>query len=103
MALKVGESIAATGTLTQNTDSTLTFSSPVSIMRMENNTASLIYWKINGAISGGATPTDYDGILQPNSSYETFNESIDISTIHVINVGATIGPLPDNAFVAVGW
>lgn len=102
MAIKTGTSIAATGTLTQDTDSTLTFSQTVHFVRMINNTASLIYFKINGAITGGATPTIYDGIIRANSSVEIFDESIDISNIHVVNKGAT-QTLPHNNFCFVGW
>ena len=101
MALKTGTSIAATGTLTQNTISTLTFGSTITLLRMINNTANDIYFKFNGALVGGA-PTIYDGILLANSSYEILDESISIDTISVYTAEAT-HTLPRNEYSFVGW
>lgn len=102
VALKTGTSIAATGTLTSGTDSTLTFSSNVTVVRVENNTSGVVYLKLNGAMSG-TPPTGYDYLLPSGSSMQLMNEEIEISTIHAYKVSAGNITLPNNEFVAVGW
>lgn len=103
LAIKTGISIAATGTLTNDTDSTLTFSSNVTVVVIENNNAGLTYVRINGAIVGDATPTVYDFIMQANSRKEFLAEEFDISTLHVVRKQAGNITLPNNEFSAVGW
>jgi hypothetical protein len=102
VALKVGTSIAATGTVTQNTDSALSFASNVTVLRLVNNTGAVLYVRLNGATTGGNPPTTYDYRMANGDSLELMNEEIEISQVNVLSTIATFS-LPDNQLVCVGW
>jgi hypothetical protein len=102
VALKIGTSIAATGTVTQNTDSTLTFASAVTVLRLVNNTGAVLYVRLNGATTGGNPPTTYDYRMANGTSLELMNEEIEITQVNVLSTVATFS-LPDNKLVCVGW
>jgi hypothetical protein len=105
VAIKTGQSVAATGTITGQVDSTLTFPSTVTFLMVENNTGVVVYIKINGAMTG-TPPTGYDYRLEASgikSRLELVNEEISISNIHVYKDSAGNITLPANTFVAVGW
>tara|TARA_Y100000310_G_scaffold261907_1_gene271436 strand:+ start:3932 stop:4828 length:897 start_codon:yes stop_codon:yes gene_type:complete len=101
LAIKTGESIATTGNVTLDTDSTLTFASAVTILMIVNNTSSKIYFKKNGAMNAGTSPNDYDFILEAGQTYFQSDEEIEVNTIHVVSpVSIT---MPDNTLVVKGW
>ncbi len=102
LAIKTGTSIAATGTITADADSTLTFASAVTSCIITNNTAEVIYIKLNGAMSG-TPPTGWDYLIPANSKVEIIEEQFQISTLHVYKELAGNITLPDNEFSAVGW
>jgi len=107
VALKSGTSIGATGTLIEDADSTLTFASVVTLLRIENNDIAnnrTVYIKLNGAMSG-TPPTSYDFIVKAGQAINLFNDEIEISTVHAYLVAGAGGniTLPDNLFVCVGW
>jgi hypothetical protein len=102
MAIKTGVSIAATGTITGQTDSTLSFSQTINFIRVINNTGAPVYVKFNGAMTGGP-PTGYDYLLANTEEFELFDETLDISNIHVYKDSVGNITLPANTFVAIGW
>ena len=100
LAIKSGESIGATGSVTANTASTLSFASQVTICTIHNNTGQPVYIKLNGALTG-SPPENYDFILLDGQSYFQSDEEIAINTISVY-VNATI-TMPSNTLVVRGW
>lgn len=101
VAIKTGASISATGTYTQNADSTLTFASNVTVLQIHNNTGVALYVRLNAAMSGNP-PNDYDFRLPDGGSLFIDNEAVEISTVHVFG-SATGFTLPDNRLVCKGW
>ena len=101
LAIKSGESIGATGVITPNTPSTLSFASQVTICTIHNNTGQPVYIKLNGALSG-TPPENYDFILLDGQSYFQSDEEIAINTISVY-VNVSIASMPNNALVVRGW
>ena len=75
LAIKSGESIGATGSITANTASTLSFASQVTICTIHNNTGQPLYVKLNGVLVG-SPPTNYDFILLDGQSYLQSDEEI---------------------------
>ena len=100
LAIKSGESIGATGSITANTASTLSFVSQVTICTIHNNTGQPLYVKLNGVLVG-TPPTNYDFILLDGQSYLQSDEEIAINTVGVY-VNATI-TMPSNTIVVRGW
>ena len=100
LAIKSGESIGATGSITANTASTLSFASQVTICTIHNNTGQPLYVKLNGVLVG-TPPTNYDFILLDGQSYLQSDEEIAINTVGVY-VNATI-TMPSNTIVVRGW
>ena len=104
LAIKTGASIAATGTATTQTDSTLTFASAVTIVSIENNTGGVLYVKLNEAVTGaGAAPTGYDFRMADGSRVFLNNEEVSVATVHVIKISAGNITLPHNELVCMGW
>ena len=100
LAIKSGESIGATGSITANTASTLSFASQVTICTIHNNTGQPLYVKLNGVLAG-TPPTNYDFIILDGQSYLQSDEEIAINTVGVY-VNATI-TMPSNTIVVRGW
>tara|TARA_Y100000310_G_C20684585_1_gene818142 strand:+ start:922 stop:1845 length:924 start_codon:yes stop_codon:yes gene_type:complete len=101
LAIKTGASIGATGTIVADTDSTLTFASSVTIVMITNNSGVKAYFKLNEALTGGASPTNYDFSLDNGEAYIQSDEEIEVSTIHVIMNDAFT--MPDNELSVRGW
>ena len=99
-AIKSGESIGATGSITANTASTLSFASQATICTIHNNTGQPVYIKLNGALTS-SPPENYDFILLDGQSYFQSDEEIAINTVSVY-VNATI-TMPSNTLVVRGW
>ena len=101
LAIKSGESIGTSGNIALNTDSTLTFASPVTILRIMNNSGTLMHVKLNGGMDSGTVPTDYDYIIPDGESRELLNEEIEVSTVHIVMAEAIT--MPDNQVSIRGW
>jgi hypothetical protein len=100
LAIKTGASIGATGTITANTDITLTFSSSVTIVIIFNNSSVPMYIKFNGALTS-SPPTDYDAYIESGGHFIMSDEEIDVSTVHVyMNAAIT---MPHNNLTVRGW
>lgn len=83
-AIATGASRAATGTITSNTDSTLTLAMESASVLITNISGQTAYIRLNGAVS----TTVYDFVLANNS--RVWIDGIWISTVHVY-VAATSG------------
>lgn len=100
LAIKTGASVGATGSITANTSSTLTFSNPVTVVMLHNNSGVGAYFKLNGALTG-SPPTDYDFFLADGESKEYVAEEFEVSTVHVyMNDTLT---MPTNELTVRGW
>ncbi len=100
LAIKSGTSIGATGSIVSDTDSTLTFASPITILAIENNAAAEAFIKFNGAFTG-SPPTNYDYKIPVDGRLELLNEEIEINTVHVYMTDAIT--MPSNEFTVRGW
>ena len=104
LAIKTGASVTTTGNITANTDSTLTFSTPVTLLMIHNDTGQKAYLKFNGGFDGedGSTaPNNYDIVLEDGQSYTQSDEEIEVANMHVyVNASIT---MPHNTFVVRGW
>jgi hypothetical protein len=94
-AMVQGSASAAT---TQN------FSPSVTLLRVHNRTGGRLYGRLNGALQAGATPNNYDFLLQDGEDFELFNEEILISSLSLTNAnaGGTF-TTPDNLLTVSGW
>lgn len=104
VAIKTGESVATSGNITANTDSTLTFATAATIVAIHNDTGQKAYIKFNGGFDGedGSTaPNNYDLVLEDGQSYFQSDEEIEVANVHVyVNASIT---MPHNTFVVRGW
>ena len=103
LAIKTGASTQATGVVTQNEISTITFASNVTVLRVHNNTGQIVYLKLNAALNHATAPTNYDYKLADGESMELLNEEIDVSTISVTTPAASFTIESSNVMVAQGW
>jgi hypothetical protein len=103
VAIKTGSSIAATGTVTGQADSTLTFASNVTIVVLENNTGAVLYVNLNKAFDVATPPATYDFRMATGTRIFLNNEEVDISTVHVYKDSAGNFTLPGNGLSLVGW
>jgi hypothetical protein len=103
LAIKTGASTQATGVVTQNEISTITFGSNVTVLRVHNNTGQIVYLKLNAALNHATAPTNYDYKLADGESMELLNEEIDVSTISVTTPAASFTIESSNVMVAQGW
>ena len=115
LAIKSGESIGVSGTISQlssSTDSTLTFQNnagsaqPCTIVFIHNDLGQRAYLKFNGAFTGETTtaaPNNYDIVLEDGQSFYQSDEEIEIANVHVwANVSSNVA-MPSNTFVIRGW
>ena len=115
LAIKSGESIGCTGTISQlssSTDSTLTFTNsaggaqPCTIVFMHNDLGVKAYLKFNGAFAGqnaSTAPNNYDLVLEDGQSFTQSDEEIEIANVHIwANVSGNI-TMPNNQLVIRGW
>ena len=104
LAIKSGESVGTTGNVTAVTDSTLTFSSAVTILMIHNDTGQKAYFRFNGAFTGetnSVAPNNYDIVLEDGQSYYQSDEEIEVASVHVyVNANIT---MPNNTLVVRGW
>ena len=104
LAIKSGESVGTSGNVTAVTDSTLTFSSAVTILMIHNDTGQKAYFRFNGAFTGetsSAAPNNYDIVLEDGQSYYQSDEEIEVASVHVyVNASIT---MPSNTLVVRGW
>ena len=101
LAIKTGSSSATTGNITQNTSSTLTFASPVTIVTIHNDTGARAYFKFNDALVG-TPPTNFDLVLEDGQSWWLSEEEIEISTVHVYATSGTF-TMPSSTLSIRGW
>ena len=86
-----GASRFATGVITANTDSALTFAEPSSMIIVTNLSGQTCYVRLNGAVS----PTVFDAVLADKGTLVIHGE-IKVQTVHVyVNAVADI--------YAAGW
>lgn len=102
LAIKTGASISPAGTATQNTISTLTFASAVTVIMLENNSGSIIYVKFNAALDSGTAPKNYDIKMADGDRVELTQEELSVITLSIASAAATF-TMPDNKFIASGW
>lgn len=86
-----GSSRFATGVITANADSTLTFADPSSMVVVTNLTGKTCYVRLNGEVS----PTSFDVVLADKGTLVLTGE-IKVQSVHVY-VDATVG------VYASGW
>ena len=94
MANLHGASIAATGTITSNTASLLSFASTVTNVIVSNRSGQICYVKVNDAASPTVSTTVYDFVLEDKAAFAL--NSMDVTNVSVY-VAATSGVR------AVGW
>ncbi len=102
LAIKTGASIGVTGTATQNTISTLTFASAVTVFMIHNNSGSLFYVKFNAALDHATLPTNYDLKLADGDRVLLTEEELSVVTLSVTSPAATFA-LPHNNLAVSGW
>ena len=96
-------STAATGTITQNTISTLTFSSIMNKLMLYNNTGSPLWVRLNKPILiPGDSADEFDFYLLDGTELRIPEKQIIINIISVFSSVATF-TLPDTKLVAKGW
>ena len=96
-------STAATGTITQNTISTLTFSSIMNKLMLYNNTGSPLWVRLNKPILiPGDASDEFDFYLLDGTELQIPEKQIFINLISVFSSVATF-TLPDTKLVAKGW
>ena len=103
LAIKTGTSIEATGVITQNVVSTATFASAVTVFRLNNYTAGIIFAKLNGALDHNTAPTNFDYKLAAGTSIELLDEQIEISTVSLSMAAATVTLGSTATLTIVGW
>ena len=96
-------STAATGTITQNTISTLTFSSIMNKLMLYNNTGAPLWVRLNKPILiPGDSADEFDFYLLDGTELRIPEKQIIINIISVFSSVATF-TLPDTKLVAKGW
>ena len=97
-------STAATGTITQNTISTLTFSSIMNKLMLYNNTGSPLWVRLNKPILFvyPSLADEFDFYLLDGTELRIPEKQIIINIISVFSSVATF-TLPDTKLVAKGW
>jgi hypothetical protein len=103
LAIKSGASIQATGNITANTSTALTFASPVTIVTMHNDTGQKAWFRFNEALAG-SPPTNYDVVLEDGQSWWMSAEEIEITTVHIyVNAAINISSGGHNSISVRGW
>ena len=97
---RTGESVALSGSISNNAVSNLTFSRPVSYIRITNNSSTVMYVRFNTAITlSGTNVSIFDVRMLANSTFEL--EDLIITSVSIYRSGALI--IPNSAVSIVGW
>lgn len=105
VAIKTGASIGATGTINGQTASqSVSFASPVTFLKIHNNTGGDIYISLTDDFASYTTqPDEYDYLLLDNESLQLFNEEFSISTLYIYKDSVGNITMPDKTLSIRGW